>query len=364
MILKQTKIIFYNQKGQGAGYYNNKIIYLDFVILNEVVEFEILAEFKNYYKGKVTKIIVASPNRNYDLPLNYELIGGYELIHMNLEAEAEYKKYVVKNDYKNIAKFDVEKELELNYFQGEKEFRYRNKITLFDGALYQKASHKKIFLDDFLLTDIKPKTNLKGKVILRTLDKLVVGTKKDVELFNTDNLLGLMFRININSFYQINKEVAEKAYLEIINLVDTNDIVLDLYSGIGTISLLVAQKAKKVVAVEQNKFAHIDALFNKKQNKIENISFNNQEVSLFLKDFNEKIDTIIVDPAREGMGKKVVEEILRLKPKKIIYLSCNPATQAYDFSLLKNNYKLSFMQIFNMFVKTFHIETLICLERI
>lgn len=362
-MIKQTKILFYNQKGQGAGYYNNKIVYLDFVILSEVVAFEITAEFKNYYQAKVAEIVQASQRRNYNLPSNYELIGGYELLHMDLIAEQEYKEYVVKNDFKNIAKIDLDKEINIEYFQGNKEFRYRNKITLFDGALYQKKTHNKIYLDDFLLTDIKPKTNLKGKIILRKLNKLIIGSKKDIELFNFDDLLGLRFRININSFYQVNKEVAQHAYQRIIDFVQEGDFVLDLYSGIGTISLLVAQKAKKVIAVEENKFAHKDVLFNQKINKINNVSFKNKEVFEFLKDFDDLVDTIIVDPAREGVQKAAIKEILRLNPKRIIYLSCNPATQAYDFSLLKHKYKIIFFEIHNMFVKTFHIENLICLER-
>lgn len=68
---------------------------------------------------------------------------------MDLIAEQEYKEYVVKNDFKNIAKIDLDKEINIEYFQGNKEFRYRNKITLFDGALYQKKTHNKIYLDDF-----------------------------------------------------------------------------------------------------------------------------------------------------------------------------------------------------------------------
>ncbi|WP_033161156.1 class I SAM-dependent RNA methyltransferase [[Mycoplasma] collis] len=355
------KIEFYNQKGQGACKWNNKIVYMPFVILNEEVEFKIIKEFKNYIIANVDKIIKPSLMRNYDLPDNYQNIGGYELFHMNIEAEKEYKIFNTLNAFKQNANFNLEN---LDYFQGEKILRYRNKITLLDGKFHKPKTNELIKLDDFLLSDIKPVTDKKGKVIFRQLDDLIIGNEND-KLYTTDTLLDLKFRVNINSFYQINKEVAQVAYQDILNFLNKEDVVYDLYSGIGTIALLASKKAKFVYSVEYNKFSFKDALYNAKLNNIKNVKFILSDVKEYLKNNKEKklSGTLIIDPSRSGLNSKIVNLILKHDFKKIIYLSCNVFTQAADFNLFKQAYKLTFAKIYNMFPRTYHIENLIVLEK-
>ncbi|VEU59130.1 class I SAM-dependent RNA methyltransferase [Mesomycoplasma neurolyticum] len=353
-------IEFYNQKGQGACKWNNKIVYISHVILNEKVDFTIVKEFKNHCIGKVNKIISPSKNRNYDLPNNFEQIGGYELFHMNIEAEKEYKIINTINAFKQNAKYELKN---IGFFQGAQILRYRNKITLFDGKFYKPNSKELIKIDDFLLTDISPKTDKKGKVIFRKLDTLIIGHKKD-NLYTTDTMFGIKFRVGINSFYQINKEVALEAYKDMLNFINKNDLVYDFYSGIGTISLLAAQKVKKVIAVEYNKNSHQDALFNAKNNNIKNVRFYLENVETFLQKQKQILNgTLIVDPSREGLNKNIIELILKHNFKKIIYLSCNVFSQAGDFFVLKNHYNLVFSKIYNMFPRTYHIENLIVLEK-
>lgn len=359
--INKTKINFYNQKGEGVGLHNNKPIYLPHTILGEEVSFKVIEIKKNYAIGKVEEILQPSDNRVYNLPQNYDYIGGYELIHMKIEEEINYKKYVVTQDFKNIAKYTLKPE-EINFFQGKQELRYRNKITLLNGGFQKKNTNEIFYLEDFLLTQIKPQTNLKGKVIFRQLDTLIIGSKADKHLYTTDTMFDLKFRVNINSFYQINKEVAIAAYQKILDFLEPNLPTWDLYAGIGTITLIAAQKVKNIVGVERNKFSFQDALFNIKFNKVDNIEMINQDVEFFLKQQKNFSGQVILDPARDGVGKKTILELLRLEPQKIIYLSCNPATQAYDFKLLSEKYQIKYLEIFNMFPKTYHIENLIVLE--
>ncbi|MGZ9428995.1 class I SAM-dependent RNA methyltransferase [Mycoplasma sp. 1012] len=357
-----TKIFFYNQKGEGVGLWNQKPVYLPFTILNETVEFTFIKEEKNYYIGKVTKIIIADKNRNLEIPKNADFIGGYELMHMNKEAEKEYKIYNLISVFKQIAKIDLN-QYKINYFQGTKELRYRNKITLFDGGLKKKNSNEIFYLDDFLLTDIKPFSKQKGKIIIRKLETQIEGHKKD-NIFTFDNFQNLRFKVSIGSFYQVNKEVALEAYSRIKNFIDQDAKVIDLYSGIGSIACFISDKVKTIEAVEINKNSYKDMLYNIDLNKINNIIPFNQDVYKYLKNLNSlEGKTIIVDPDRTGLKKEVINELQRLLPYKIIYLSCNIATQAYDISLLKDNYKIEYIEIFNMFSKTFHIENLIVLTK-
>ncbi|UWD34119.1 class I SAM-dependent RNA methyltransferase [Mesomycoplasma molare] len=357
-----TRIIYYNQRGEGVGIYQNKPIYIPFSILNEEIEFEIVEEKEKYYIGKLKKLISPSINRNYNLPKNYEFIGGYELIHMNKEAEKEYKIYNLINTFKKIANIDLKIE-DINYFQGEKELRYRNKITLFDGGLKKKKSNEIYYLDDFLLTNIKPQSTKKGKIIIRDLETRIEGHKKE-NLYTFDSLEDLRFKVSIGSFYQVNKEVCLYVYNKIKELIPKNKDILDLYSGIGTIAAFISNKSQSVTAVEINDSSFKDFIYNIELNNLKNITPVKQDVYKFLKNTqNNFFDVFVVDPDRTGLKKEVVKEISRLLPEKIIYLSCNIATQANDINLLKENYNIEYIEIVNMFPKTFHIENLILLNK-
>ena len=140
------------------------------------------------------------------------------------------------------------------------------------------------------------------------------------------------------------------------------DVVLDAYSGIGTLSLMIAKYASKVFAVEVNKDAHIDAVNNKKYNQINNIEFVNEDVNLFIKTFDKQVDVLFMDPTRDGSSKEFLEAVIQLKPKKIVYISCEPKTQVRDLEHLKETYELKEIQPVDMFSQTEHVETITLLS--
>lgn len=350
----------YNQKGEGIGFINNKPTYIFGAIVGEKLLVEISLDKKTYFIAKIVSILKASKNRSNIVVENQEEIGGYELIHMNDQEQIQFKLDKIKEAYKQIANYQL---VDIKYFFGKKRFYYRNKISLHDGFFYKKNTREKIKIDDFKLSYIKPKTKLKGEVIIRELNKRVEAIK-GTQAYNYDSIFDYQFRININSFYQINKEVALEAYQDIANAVIKNGISLDLYSGIATIAIIISSISKKVVAVENNKFSVADAFYNIKKNNITNIDFINSDVDKFLEHFNHQVDTLVVDPARSGLNKKIIKLILNsIRPKKIIYLSCNPSTQARDFNLLKNFYEINLVKIFDMFPQTYHCESLLILNR-
>lgn len=354
-----VKIEKYNQKGEGIGFLNNKPIYVFGSIVNEEIQIEIIKEEKKYCVGKILKIINPSLQRREKTISNQEKIGGYELIHMKTKEQINFKKNKVKEAFFQIAK----EEIKINdfYFPKQK-FYYRNKVTLHDGFFYEKWTNTKIEIEDYKLSSFKPKTKKKGEIIIRNINGLVEGRKGD-QIFNYDTMFDYQFRINIGSFYQINKEVATIAYEDIKNYVIKNGITFDLYSGIATIAIIVSHLSKKVIAVENNKYSYQDAKWNIKKNNIKNINYYNKDVYRFLKTVDYKINTLIVDPSRPGLNKKIIEFIKNiLLPQRIIYLSCNPATQARDYNLLKNKYTISFFKIYDMFPQTYHCESLMILD--
>ena len=177
------------------------------------------------------------------------------------------------------------------------------------------------------------------------------------------------FKISANSFFQTNSYQVKTLYDYIIKTADfkKSAIVYDLYCGTGTIGIYVSSFVKKVYGIEIVKDAIKDANFNAKKNNIKNIAFYDSDIKDFFTNQNTKIDkpnVIIIDPPRPGLHPNVVKDIIKLSPSKIIYVSCNPSTQARDVKIfLEDSYKISDIQPIDMFPHTPHIECIITLKK-
>lgn len=198
----------------------------------------------------------------------------------------------------------------------------------------------------------------------------VILSNKTICINGKNNILGKIgskkYLISPNSFFQINNIQTKRIYDEVIKFGDLQkeDTVLDLFCGIGTISIYIADRVKKVIGVENVEAAIIDAKENAKINNVENVDFicgNCEDVV----ENNDKfrVNKIILDPARKGLDLKLIETIEKLSPEKIVYVSCNPATLARDIELFKN-YKLEKVKLFDFFPNTLHVETICLLVRI
>lgn len=197
---------------------------------------------------------------------------------------------------------------------------------------------------------------------------------QDIKLYKgrdyiLEEMEGLTFKINAKSFYQTNSDQAYELYSITRDFAGLtgNELVYDLYTGTGTIAQFVSRKAKKVVGVEAVPEAIADAKENAKRNNITNCEFFVGD----MKDvFNETFiathglpDVIITDPPRDGMHKDVVEQILRIAPQKVVYVSCNSATQARDLALMDEVYKVTRVRPVDMFPQTHHVENVVLLEK-
>lgn len=184
-----------------------------------------------------------------------------------------------------------------------------------------------------------------------------------------EEMEGLKFKIGPKSFYQTNSEQAYNLYKITRDFAGLtgDELVYDLYTGTGTIANFVAKKAKKVVGIEYVEDAILDAKFNSENNGIENTLFYAGDMKdILTQDFiNEhgKPDVIITDPPRAGMHEDVIDSILFAEPKRVVYVSCNPATQARDLSLLDVKYKVVKVQPVDMFPHTHHVENVVLLEK-
>lgn len=198
-------------------------------------------------------------------------------------------------------------------------------------------------------------------------------TDQEVHLFwGKDHIFeemeGLRFKIGPKSFYQTNSKQAYELYKIARDYAQLtgNELVYDLYTGTGTIACFVAGKAKKVIGIEYVPEAIEDAKINAKNNQIENTSFYAGDMkNILTQEFVQehgRPDVIITDPPRDGMHPDVIETILSAEPKRIVYVSCNPATQARDLNLLDVKYKVTAVQPVDMFPHTHHVENVVALE--
>ena len=198
-------------------------------------------------------------------------------------------------------------------------------------------------------------------------DQEVICYKGEDHIF--EEMEGLKFKINAKSFYQTNSGQAYQLYKIARDFAGLTgkELVYDLYTGTGTIAQFIAKQAKKVVGVEAVPDAITAAKENAQLNNIQNVEFFVGDMKhVFNASFigkNGKPDVIITDPPRDGMHKDVVQQILNIAPEKVVYVSCNSATQARDLALMDEHYKVTKVQAVDMFPQTFHVENVVLLEK-
>ncbi len=236
---------------------------------------------------------------------------------------------------------------------------------------YKEDVNKRELLLNFISTRFPEITALLYVINPKANDTLY---DQDIKLFNgrdyiLEQMEGLHFSINAKSFYQTNSDQAYELYKITRDFAGLtgNELVYDLYTGTGTIALFVAKKAKKVIGVEAVPEAIADAKENAKRNAITNCEF-------FVGDMKEVFnahfiathgqpDVIITDPPRDGMHATVVEQIMKIAPAKVVYVSCNSATQARDLALMDSLYRVARVRPVDMFPQTHHVENVVLLEK-
>lgn len=196
---------------------------------------------------------------------------------------------------------------------------------------------------------------LNNNVILTEQYKHLYGIKT-IKLTNND----LNYEISLNSFMQVNTAIANKIYKRVQDLIK-NEVVVNAFSGAGYLSGLLCKTAKQVYGIEIVASSHENAETLKRENNLSNLTN-------ILGDVSEKLKTIkdysfiVLDPPRKGCSKEVIDTILAVKPKNIIYISCGPATLARDLGYLKEYYSINFVEPYDMFPQTHHVETLVSLS--
>jgi len=234
---------------------------------------------------------------------------------------------------------------------------------------FKEDINKRELLLDYLIKKIPQITSL--QYVINSKGNDTIYDQEVICYHGKDHIFeemeGLRFKINAKSFYQTNSEQAYELYKITRDFAQLtgNEIVYDLYTGTGTIAQFVAKKAKKIIGIESVPDAIIAAKENAKLNGINNVEFYVGDMAkVFDNTFIEthgKPDVIITDPPRDGMHKKVVEQLLNIEAERIVYVSCNSATQARDLAILDEKYKVIKTQAVDMFPQTHHVENVVLL---
>ncbi len=412
VIIEDTNIF-----ANGICHIDSFVVFVDGTLKGEKCKIQITKVHPRYAYAKCIEMIEPSPHR---VPPNcdkYKKCGGCSFLHTTIEYENETKLNFVKSVF---AKNKIEAEFaEISCPVCEK---YRNKVVLFfngDSFGYNEKSttsiveHTSCLLNSELFdkiadftakalkntslralylrknrsnteimvcpifyknTDIFKYTgllvnkfpNVKTVLVAELKDKDFAIEKLTFKTvygdgYITDTLCGLNFKISPKSFYQVNPDCAELLYEKAIELLNPqpNEQIADLFCGTGTMGIITAKRTNcNVYGIEIEPSAVKDAKQNAKLNDVTNIEFKAEDASKF----DKKIDACIIDPPRKGCSKFMLDTLLRLKPQKIVYVSCNPDTMCNDLKTLLNDYKIvSPVYTYNQFPKTTHIEAVLCL---
>ncbi len=265
-------------------------------------------------------------------------------------------------------------------------FNPRNQFGMLRTLMIRTTSIGEVMVLVQFFEDDKEKRDLLLNHLTETFNELtsllyVVNSKQNDTIYDQEiichagrdhifeEMEGLRFKINAKSFYQTNSDQAYELYKITRDFAGLTgkELVYDLYTGTGTIAQFIAKKAKKVVGIESVPEAIEDAKANAKNNQINNVDF---FVGDMKNTFNEAFiaangipDVVITDPPRIGMHKDVVQQILNIAPQRIVYVSCNSATQARDLELMTETYKVVKVQPVDMFPQTHHVENIVLLEK-
>ena len=382
--------------GRGITYINDKICFVENALEEEIVELNIYKENSKYQEAIAKSIGNKSPDRIHEeCPLS-SICGGCQLNHMSYQKELNWKIEKVQDIFKRIANIELNN-IKINSINRD---YYRNKITLHGKnnklGYYTKDNKDIIPITNCLISNktinnllpvISKNKNLK-KVIIKTnnneqkvmisiegevnnieelkssVDVLVINNKlytKDNDIIN--EIGTYKYYEKIDSFFQINEELTESLYNKIKASLDKEyNRGLDLYCGTGTIGIYLSDKIKKIIGVDNNKDNISEANKNLILNNTNNVEFICDKVENVIDKFKD-IDIVIVDPPRSGLDKKTINYLKKINPQKIIYVSCDPITQARDINILKDNYQLTNVELFNMFPRTYHCESITVLER-
>jgi 23S rRNA (uracil1939-C5)-methyltransferase len=407
-------------KGYGVARIQDKVIFIPYTVTGDEAWIEVIEEKKKYAMGRLLQIVEPSPWRVVPPCPSFGVCGGCQWQHIDYSVQVKLKEEILKD---LLIRLGGVKELPpVRVFPSPQSYAYRVRVQLkVQGkalGYFRKKSHRVVNIQECTIAhllinqilpyirkmcpsfpqmkeiemNVSPDEN-KGVLFLHSLS-LEQGTEKALDEFlrNHDLFKGIVitrkgeriffgnptlnwtipldrergkrnltFRLSPGSFFQINLEQNQILIQTALQFSEVNqeESVLDLYAGVGNLTLPLAIGAKRVLGIEENRLAIEDARFNTERNEIRNCDFIHGRVEDVLASWKrENPDLIVLDPPRTGC-KTVLDQMVRLKPKKIVYVSCEPTTFSRDLSLFaRRGYSLRKLGLIDMFPQSYHMEVI------
>lgn len=405
--------------GFGIGRISGKVVFVPYSAPGDNLKVRITKDAKGYAEADIVEVSSPSPLRKEPVCALHSICGGCHWLHLPYEVQVKAKEEIFKDTLKRIGRMDPS--IVKPAKPSPAEFHYRSRVQFKVSGkkigFYKRESHDLVEIVECPLAhplinrilnglrnlypsfspsatrvdiNISPssgkgivsiylneRANFNHDQFYRELNHsinevtgLVIHYKKEQDVSGSQYLFseeeGFMFRASEGSFSQVNhnQNLNMKEYILSLAELKGNEAVLELYSGGGNFTIPIADRAEKVIGVEVGKSSVSDAKENARVNNIKNATFIQATAERGLKEIqNYKLETknfglVLVDPPRDGCSKEVIEGIVSLKPKKIIYVSCNPSTLARDLDRFKSlGYATMSSKPFDMFPQTYHIES-------
>ncbi|MDR1436616.1 MAG: 23S rRNA (uracil(1939)-C(5))-methyltransferase RlmD [Candidatus Symbiothrix sp.] len=458
-LLEKVPVTGIAAEGKAIAKYNDRVIFVPFVVPGDVVDIQLFRKKNNYAEGKAVYFHEYASQRTEAFCEHYGVCGGCKWQILPYSGQLHYKRRQVIDSLTRIGKIDLPEVLpalgsgKIRFYRNKLEFTFSNKRWMAEeeirsgeavedrnalgfhipGMFDKVLDIRKCWLQDdisnqirneikrfalenrYSFFDLRNGNGLMRNLIVRTSSTgevmLIVVffeddrekrdallnhlaekfpeitsllyiinpkandtiTDREVHVFKGKDCIfeemeGLRFKIGAKSFYQTNSEQAYILYKTVRDFagLSGSELVYDLYTGAGTIANFIARNARQVIGIEYVPEAVEDAFANSELNGIANTLFFAGDMKDLLNaafmEEHGRPDVIITDPPRAGMHDGVIEAILLAEPQKIVYVSCNPATQARDLNLLDSKYKVTRVQPVDMFPHTHHVENVVLLE--
>jgi 23S rRNA (uracil1939-C5)-methyltransferase len=411
MKMYEVEIEKLDHQARGIAHINDKIVFVENALPLEKVKIRIVKENKKIMEAVVTEYITRSKNRVESSCPYYKECGGCDLLHLSYEKQLIYKENKIKEIMNRYAELDDK--LIKSIVPSPVQYNYRNKITLKVKnkiGYYKKKSYDIVEVENCLLANKKINEIIKefneisvpksiNELVIRSINEdqisltIYLQQKENIDGFinklakkfdsikiifenkliketGKSNIIGRLgkydYQMSQTAFFQVNTQQTINLYDKIKQYVKNfnSPITLDLYCGTGSIGIYISEFASKVIGVEINSEAIENAKINAKNNNIKNIEFLAGDAKTVLSKNNYSADLVIVDPPRSGLDLDVVNDIIKINPKDIIYVSCDPITLARDLKLFSNKYKVVEITPFDMFPNTYHVECVVLLKEI
>ena len=421
----ELKIEKLANNGEGVGFLDGKEINIFGAFPGELVLAKPTTRKKRIWKAELLEVLKASKERREKKENHYLSCGPWQTI--DEKTQLEYKKKPVIDAFRNELGFNlpdpeiIESDDKFHY-RNKMEFSFTEVEGVLSLALHKRYRHgqyselsscclaqEKINAVSARVLDRLKKEGIKNSqlknLLLRYSKKenkclaILFVVDKEIKLFNFDdkdilgwqiiysdplspttkttelllkngkdtvveNISGVDLEYYYDSFFQVNPPAFEKIIEYLSENVEKNKVLVDLYSGVGTIGLALNKKFSYIHMIEFDQKASQISLKNAKRNNIENIkAYGGEAEKQELSQYLGEADTLVVDPPRSGMHPRAIKQILEISPKNFIYVSCNPYTQVRDMETIKEKYKIIKWRLFDFYPQTPHLESVLVLER-